>query len=131
MNNITISGNLTSDPIQRTTKDGKPVTTISVADNYRNGVNYFECVGWNKTAEFLTQYFKKGSGIIVQGEVQTNTWEQDGQKRYKEVINISKVSFVPKAGSKEEQTETQQTTTLSSVDELELDDLAGISDMPF
>ena len=130
MNNITISGNLTSDPVQRTTKDGKAVTTISVADNYRNGVNYFECIGWNKTAEFLTQYFKKGSAIIVQGEVQTNTWEQDGQKRYKEVINISKVSFVPKAG-KDEPAEIQQTNTLPNVDELELDDLASISDMPF
>jgi single-strand DNA-binding protein len=122
MNNITITGNLTNDPVQRTTKEGNPVTTISVADNYRNGVNYFDCVGWNQTAKFLAQYFRKGSGIIVTGEMQTNTWEQDGQKRYKQTVNISKVSFVPKASK----ADTQQAKTIQNLDEIDIDDIPNV-----
>ncbi|MEW6611107.1 MAG: single-stranded DNA-binding protein [Patescibacteria group bacterium] len=96
LNKALLIGNLTRDPEARTTPDGTPVTTFSVATNLRwtdtNGnrqekVEYHNIVAWRKLAEICGQYLHKGSKVYVEGRIQTRQWEdQQGQKRYRTEI---------------------------------------------
>ena len=52
-------------------------------------------MAWRATAEFITKYFRKGSSICVEGEIQTRSWDdQNGQKRYATEVVVSNASFV-------------------------------------
>lgn len=96
LNKALLIGNLTRDPEARTTPDGTPVTTFSVATNLRwtdaNGnrqekVEYHNIVAWRKLAEICGQYLRKGSKVYVEGRIQTRQWEdQQKQKRYRTEI---------------------------------------------
>ncbi len=96
LNKALLIGNLTRDPEARTTPDGTPVTTFSVATNLRwtdpsgnrqEKVEYHNIVAWRKLAEICGQYLHKGSKVYVEGRIQTRTWEdQQKQKRYRTEI---------------------------------------------
>ena len=93
LNKALLIGNLTRDPEARTTPDGTPVTTFSVATNLRwtdpsgnrqEKVEYHNIVAWRKLAEICGQYLRKGSKVYVEGRIQTRQWEdQQKQKRYR------------------------------------------------
>lgn len=91
-------GRLTKDPELRRTGTGKPVTSFSIAINAGYGENqhtdFVNCTAWNKTAEFVSNYFTKGKMIIVIGRISTRSWEtQDGKKAYATEVTASEVSF--------------------------------------
>ncbi|OGL87757.1 single-stranded DNA-binding protein [Candidatus Uhrbacteria bacterium RIFCSPLOWO2_02_FULL_49_11] len=96
LNKALLIGNLTRDPEARTTPDGTPVTTFSVATNLRwtdpsgnrqEKVEYHNIVAWRKLAEICGQYLRKGSKVYVEGRIQTRQWEdQQKQKRYRTEI---------------------------------------------
>ena len=76
-NHITILGRLTKDPELRRTQKGDAVTTITVAVNRdydKDAADFFAVVAWNKTAEFISLYFKKGDGILVSGAMQSRAY---------------------------------------------------------
>jgi len=88
-------GNLTRDPDLRHTPDGKSVISFSMATNRQwtteNGekkeaTDFHDVCFWGKSAEILGQFVKKGSKLIVQGRLQTRSWEKDGVKKYKTEI---------------------------------------------
>ncbi len=96
-------GNLTRDPELRTTPGGQNVASFSLAVNrsWRNAageqqeaVDYIDCNIWGKPAEIITQYMKKGSGILVSGRLQQRSWEQEGQKRSKVEVVVEDFNFV-------------------------------------
>lgn len=101
MNTITIHGRLTRDPEIKFFNDDKAVCNISVAVNraYKDKdgnivTDFFNCVGYNKQAEILDKYFKKGDGISVQGEMQNNRYtNKEGNRRDKWEIRIDKFDF--------------------------------------
>ena len=82
LNRVTIMGRLTKDPELRRTNTGKPVVSFSVAVDrtFGEGTDFFDCVAWSKTGEFVDSYFTKGKMIAVDGRLQTRTWEKDGRK---------------------------------------------------
>lgn len=88
LNKVMLIGKLGQDPDGRTTTNGSRVVTVSLAtDNYHKGqektTEWHRVVFWNKQAEIVEQYCKKGSQIFVEGSLQTNTWDdKDGNKRY-------------------------------------------------
>lgn len=92
VNKATIIGNLGADPEIRTTPGGSRVTTLSVATNRRwtgrtgetqEETQWHRIVAWNKLAEIVEQYLKKGDRVYVEGRIQYRQWEdQNGQKRY-------------------------------------------------
>jgi len=92
------------DPELRYTPDGTAVCNLSGANNFRyNGkerTDWFSFVFWNKLAEIVAQYLKKGSRINVSGRLQSRTWEdKDGNTRYVTEIRANDVSFLdPKSG---------------------------------
>lgn len=91
INKAIVVGRLTRDPEVRTTPSGINVTSFSVATNFvwtdatgarKESVEYHNVVAWRKLGEIVAQYLKKGSRVLIEGRIQTRTWEgQDGAKR--------------------------------------------------
>ena len=109
INKAIIYGNLTRDPELKSLPSGIQVATLAVATNRRfkdkNGTwtetpDYHNVVVFGKQAETVSQYLKKGSGIFVEGRMQTRSWDAaDGQKKYRTEIVADRVQFGPKGGS--------------------------------
>lgn len=105
-----ITGNLTRDPELRSTQSGNNVCSFSVAVNrvYRdtNGeqkedVSFIDCSAWGKLGETISQYAKKGSGVLVSGRLNQRTWEdKTGNKRSSVEIVVEDFNFVG-GGSRE------------------------------
>lgn len=98
INKVILMGRLTRDPELRHTGSGTPVCSFTVAIDNGYGENrqtdFINCVAWNKSAEFVSNYFGKGKMIIVIGRIATRTWEgQDGKKNYVTEVVASEVSF--------------------------------------
>ena len=84
LNKAILMGRLTADPELRYTQNNTPVTSFTLAVNRtldRQQADFIEVVAWQKTAQFVCQYFQKGQPMIVEGRIQTRTWEdkQGGQ----------------------------------------------------
>lgn len=103
LNTVAINGRLAADPALRSTKDGTPVCSFSVAVNRDKGdqADFFDIVAWKGTAEFVFRNFSKGSSIIIKGRLQSRTYEKDGQKRKAIEIVAESVYF---AGGKKTET---------------------------
>ena len=107
MNKVFISGNLTRDPEVRYTQSGKAMARMGIAVNRRVSkatennqptVDFFNLTAWEKTAEFCGRYLKKGSSVIVDGRLQTYSYEsQDGTKKSGVDIIVDTIEF---AGSR-------------------------------
>ena len=103
MNKVILAGNLTKDPDMRYTPNGKAVASFTVAVNEgKDKVEFINCIAWEQNAEFLTKYFGKGSGIIVQdGKIQTRKWEdKSGGTRYTTEVVAFRLSFPPGKGER-------------------------------
>ena len=93
---IILVGNLGRDPEVRLTKDGKAVADFSLAVTERKGQNteWFNIVAWEKLAEVCDEYLKKGSQVYVEGRQKTESWEKDGEKKYKQTIVIHNMTML-------------------------------------
>ncbi len=109
INKAIIYGNLTRDPELKALPNGNAVVNFSVATNEtwkdksgakQERVEYHNVVFYGKVAEVINQYCKKGSGIYVEGSMQTRSWEKDGVKQYKTEIVGSNFQFGSKSGDK-------------------------------
>ena len=83
INQAVLVGRLTSDPEKRSTNSGKTVVSFSIACNRRGrdaGADFINCVAWEKTAQIIADYAKKGSQLGVVGRIQTRNYEtKDGK----------------------------------------------------
>ena len=107
LNKAMVYGNLTRDPEQRSLPSGIAVTSFSLATNRRykdrdgnwqDTVDYHNVVVFGRQAETSAQYLKKGSGALVEGRLQTRSWDKDGQKQYRTEIVADRVQFGPRGG---------------------------------
>jgi single-strand DNA-binding protein len=108
LNKAIIIGNLTRDPEVKSLPSGIRVTTFSLATNRvwkdKNGVkqenvDYHNIVVFGKTAELVGQYLKKGQSALVEGRMQTRSWDDaNGKKNYRTEVVADRVQFGPKAG---------------------------------
>jgi single-strand DNA-binding protein len=107
LNQVTLMGNLTRDPELRQTPTGQNVTSFSLALNrsYKDGsgewqeaTDYIDIVAWGPLAERVAQYLSKGRRCLVQGRLQSRSWEQDGQKRNKVEVLANDVTFLDSRG---------------------------------
>lgn len=99
MNIVILSGRLTKDPDIRYTNSKKAVASFSLAvddgkdkDGNRKA-QFLNCVAWEKTAELLDQYFKKGDGLTVNGKLTSRSYEKDGKKQYVTEVLVSGIEF--------------------------------------
>lgn len=107
INKAMVFGNLTRDPELRSLPSGMQVVTFSIATNrnYRDRegarqeqTDFHNIVVFGRQAETVAQYLKKGSSAFVEGRMQTRSWEQEGQKKYRTEIVADRVQFGPKGG---------------------------------
>ena len=100
LNHITIMGRFVRDPELRRTNNGKAVTSFTIAcdkPGKDSGASFIECVAWEKTAEFINNYFLKGSAIIVEGRLESRQYEtKDSQKRTVLEVVVSQAHFCEK-----------------------------------
>jgi len=98
LNKTIIVGRLTKDIELSYTQGGMSYTNFSIANNYKykdeKKVNFIDCVAWSKTAELMNQYLKKGSMVAIDGRLQQDTWEKDGQKRSKLKVIVDSIQFL-------------------------------------
>lgn len=103
-----IAGNLTRDPELRTTPSGASVCSFSVAVNrvYRDtsgeqkeDVSFIDCSAWGKLGEMISQYAKRGTGVLVSGRLDQRSWEDKntGQKRSRVEIVVEDFNFTGNA----------------------------------
>lgn len=107
INKAIVYGNLTRDPELRSLPSGIQVASFSLATNrvYKDKdgkrqeqSDFHNVVVFGRQAETVAQYLKKGSAAFVEGRMQTRSWEQEGQKKYRTEIVADRVQFGPKAG---------------------------------
>lgn len=106
INYVIVAGNLTKDPIFRETTNGTPVVNFSIASNrkfkdssnqWQEDVCYVGVVAWNKLAESCRDRLKKGSAILVDGELQSRSWKSDdGHNRSIVEIKARRIQFLNK-----------------------------------
>ena len=129
-NLVVLTGRLTADPELKTTTNGIPVTTFSIAvnRNYRAGeeqqTDFINIVAWRQRAEFITKYFKKGSLIGIEGSIQTRRYQdKNGNNRTIFEVVVNKAQFVE---SKRDGAATNEPASYSNAD---ASDFAEIGDM--
>lgn len=107
LNQVTLMGNLTRDPELRQTPTGQSVTSFSLALNrsykaadgeWQEATDYIDIVAWGPLAERVAQYLSKGRRCLVQGRLQSRSWEQDGAKRSKVEVLANDVTFLDSRG---------------------------------
>ena len=102
LNKAYLIGNLTRDPELRALPSGSQVCSFSLATNFtykdKNGqrqesTDFHNIVAFGRQGELCAQYLKKGSQAMVEGRMQTRSWEQDGQKKYRTEVVADRVQF--------------------------------------
>jgi single-strand DNA-binding protein len=107
INYVIVAGNLTKDPIFRQTTNSTPVVNFSIASNrkYKDSSNqwqedvcYVGIVAWNKLAESCRERLRKGSAVLVDGELQSRSWKSDeGHNRSIVEIKARRIQFLNKS----------------------------------
>src|SRR3954462_7760616 len=102
-NLVILMGNLTRDPELRTTPNGQSVCSFRLALNrsYKNAsgdwqesTDFIDVVAWAALGERVAQYLSKGRAALVNGRLQSRSWEQDGAKRSKVEVVANDVTFL-------------------------------------
>ncbi len=110
LNKVFLIGRLTQDPEMRTTSTGQNVTTIRMATNRvwydqstrekREATEYHQVIAWARLGEIANQYLKKGAMALIEGRIQTRSWDDQasGQKKYRTEIIAENLQLGPRAG---------------------------------
>lgn len=135
LNSVCLMGRLVADPELRTTNSGVSVCSfrIAVDRNYQpkgaeqREADFINIVAWRGTADFICKHFHKGSMIVVQGSIHTDTFtDKDGNKRNSFDVQADNVMFGEAKASKEGNTAPAANTATVNTDEI---DISG--DVPF
>jgi single-strand DNA-binding protein len=107
LNKVFLIGRLTADPQIKTTPSGTPVSTFSIATNRvwiskdgekKEDVQFHNVVVWGKQAEVVSQYLRKGSLAMVEGRLQTRSWQDSqGQSRRTTEIVCERLQLGPRS----------------------------------
>lgn len=106
LNKAIVYGNLTRDPELKSLPSGIKVTSFSLATNRvwkdkagakQESVDYHNIVLFSKLAELAAQYLKKGSSVLIEGRMQTRSWDDATGKKYRTEIIADSMQFGPRA----------------------------------
>ena len=118
INNVILVGRLTKDIEIRQTTSGSKTTSFALAVNRTSkkegqpDADFINCVAWNKTAELMAQYLRKGSLIGIEGRIQTRSYDnQQGQKVYVTEVLVNMIQFLGSRNANLEQNGNNQPNT--------------------
>jgi single-strand DNA-binding protein len=154
-NQVILMGNLTRDPELRQTPNGQSVCSFSLAlnrsykgsdGNWTEATDFIDIVAWGPLGERVAQYLTKGRPALVNGRIQSRSWEQDGQKRNKVEVVAQDVTFLggpgggngggsAGSGSSEEGSSAPKPSKKASKDDIVIEDIGdepiNLDDIPF
>ena len=118
VNRVILIGNLGRDPEIRKTPSGASVCSFSIATTEKftdkqgqkqEETEWHNIVAWNKQADIMAQYLSKGSSVYIEGKLKTQSWDDNGQKKYKTDVVVSNFQFIggTKQGGSQEQSQGQ------------------------
>lgn len=149
LNKAIIIGNLTRDPELKSLPSGVQVASFSLATNSvwkdkdggkKEDVQFHNIVVFGRQAETVSQYLRKGSSALVEGRIQTRSWDApDGTKKYRTEIVADRVQFGPRpsAGGEASPAANAGDTTSNTNDSAPTDsidypeDNVNVDDIPF
>ena len=108
VNKVILVGNLGNDPEVRYMPNGNAVANVSLATSeswkdkstgeQQEKTEWHRVVFFNRLAEIVEQYVKKGTKLYVEGRLQTRSWEQDGVKRYSTEVVANEMQMLDSRG---------------------------------
>ncbi|MDA1337281.1 MAG: single-stranded DNA-binding protein [bacterium] len=147
LNKVVIIGNAVDAPEMRSTQSGKQVTSLRVATNrmwkdaqgqHQKSTEFHSVVLWGRLAEIASQYLTKGSLVMIEGRLQTRSWDDSsGQKKYRTEIVGETMQLGPKpGGTREEQPRTQEPSSAKAsegeeIPIIEESEDIDVKDIPF
>ncbi len=137
MNTVNLLGNLVANPELRGQKNNVANFRIAVQRPFKNKqtdeyeTDFITCVAFGKTAEIITNNFKKGNKIGVTGSIQTGSYEKDGQRVYTTDVAVNQVTFVERKNNNAQSNNQQQNGQAQSDNNPFDDGLEEFSDLPF
>ena len=140
VNKVILQGNLVIDPEMRVTPNGVSVCQFRVAVSRRFAKqgdavtsDFFTIEAWRNTADFIGRNFVKGQQIVIVGELQNRNWtDQNGQKRYGDVIIAEEAHFAGNKGAASSGSEAPSEKNESErVAPPNFEELSGDDDLPF
>jgi len=150
LNKAFLIGRLTRDPESRTLPNGQPVSNFGLATNrvWTNQSNekqeqteFHNIVAFGKLAEICNKYLTKGGLVLVEGRLQTRSWQdQSGGTKYRTEIIAEKLQMGPKAGGGQRQSSSSKPreeaeAPVEEIDEIQLEetpaDEVKAEDIPF
>lgn len=109
VNKVILVGNLGNDPEVRYMPNGNAVANVSLATSeswkdkttgeQQEKTEWHRVIFFNRLAEIVEQYVKKGSKLYIEGRLQTRSWEQDGVKRYTTEIVANEMQMLDSRGA--------------------------------
>lgn len=150
LNKAFIAGRLTADPVLRATTTGQPVATFSVATNRvwtdkagakQEAAEFHNIVVWGRQAEVASKFLTKGALVLVEGRLQTRSWDdKQGQKHKITEIIAERIQFGPRAGgimpgvsrqAPPHMEEAPQAAPAAELPVIEVEDEVKAEDLPF
>ena len=98
-NRVTLIGNLGRDPEIRTTQSGMKLAKFSIAvTDSKDETEWFNIVAFNKSADIVERFLKKGNAVLVEGSFKSNTWTtKEGMKRTDWEVKANNIRLMPKS----------------------------------
>ena len=147
INKVILMGRLTADPELKTSANNVSIVQFTVAVNRRyakegqQNVDFIDCTAFSRSAEFLSKYFRKGSSIIVFGNIQVDTWkDKEGHNRRTTRVIVDELQFgesknrdssasaaVPAAGDREGFSNASNSDFFSDIKDVD----GGDAELPF
>ena len=105
MNHVILAGNLTADPeLTHTPKTGTASVKMTIAVNRRrrggkDTVAFVPLKALGKIADVANTYLRKGAGLLIEGRLETRSYEKDGQRRYFTEVLVNELQMLPRNGN--------------------------------
>ena len=143
LNKVVLIGRVTADPELRTTPSGAHVASFSIATNRnwtdkdgnkKEDTEFHNVVAWGRQADVVTQFSKKGALIMIEGRLQTRSWEgKDGQTRKTTEVVAERIQLGPRPagrGAKRDKDDLDEKQEEMPVIDLDSEDIKP-EDLPF
>ena len=135
INKVILIGNLTRDPVMKTTANGQPVTTFGIATNRewmtkqgerKSLAEYHNLAAWGKLAEICDKFLKKGKLVYVEGYLKTRSWDSEqGIRIFKtEIVIYDMIMLDKRPDDYVPQPYTERNVSLDDVEPVRTDDEA-------
>ena len=99
-NLVILLGRMARDPELRYTSSGKAYANFTLAvQKTKDEAEFIDCIVWEKTAETIAEYFRKGNRILIQGRLSVSSYEQNGEKRKSTKVQVFSFEFVDNKNS--------------------------------